>query len=107
MSYLLLTAFVALAVVTGLLYVALRRQQRLFARTLARRGEENLEPEMVLTLRVRDPLVLAKRESRSARMVADRLPVMVTRMVYQQVQEELALELKERDIDVDLQIEYR
>jgi hypothetical protein len=51
--------------------------------------------------------VLAKRESRSARILADRLPVMVTKMVYQEVMRELEQELQSRDIDVDMRIEYR
>ena len=65
------------------------------------------EPELVLTLRIRDPIALAKRESRSARMRADKLPVMVRKMVYQEVMKELEAELAEREIDVDMHVEYR
>ena len=65
------------------------------------------EPELVLTLRIRDPIALAKRESRSARMLADKLPVMVRKMVYQEVMKELDAELAEREIDVDMHVEYR
>lgn len=65
------------------------------------------EPELVLTLRIRDPIALAKRESRSARMLADKLPVMVRKMVYQEVMKELEAELAEREIDVDMHVEYR
>lgn len=65
------------------------------------------EPELVLTLRVLDPIALAKRESRSARVLADKLPVMVRKMVYQEVMKELESELAEREIDVEMHIEYR
>jgi hypothetical protein len=65
------------------------------------------DPELVITLRVIDPIALAKRESRSARVLADKLPVMVRKMVYQEVMKELKAELTERDIEADMQIEYR
>jgi hypothetical protein len=65
------------------------------------------DPELVITLRVVDPIALAKRESRSARVLADKLPAMVHKMVYQQVMKELKAELAVREIDVKLQIEYR
>lgn len=70
-------------------------------------AEFETEPDLVLTLRVLDPIALAKRESRSARMLADKLPVMVRKMVYQEVMKELEEELTERDIAVEMQIEYR
>lgn len=65
------------------------------------------EPELVLTLRVLDPIGVAKRESRSARLLADKLPVMVRKMVYQEVMKELEAEMADREIDVEMQIEYR
>ncbi len=65
------------------------------------------DPELVITLRVLDPIALAKRESRSARVLADKLPVMVRKMVYQEVMKELETELTERDIEAEMQIEYR
>tara|TARA_B100000749_G_scaffold241226_1_gene201456 strand:- start:1518 stop:1832 length:315 start_codon:yes stop_codon:yes gene_type:complete len=65
------------------------------------------QPEMVITLRVLDPIALAKRESRSARVLADKLPVMVRKMVYQEVLKELESEMAEREIEVDMQLEYR
>lgn len=64
-------------------------------------------PELVITLRVLDPIALAKQKSRSARVLADKLPVMVRKMVYQEVMKELEEELAEREIDVEMQIEYR
>jgi len=70
-------------------------------------ADSEQEPELVITLRVLDPIALAKRESRSARVLADKLPVMVRKMVYQEVMKELEEELTEREIEVDMQIEYR
>ncbi|OZB15698.1 MAG: hypothetical protein B7X58_06170 [Marinobacter sp. 34-60-7] len=65
------------------------------------------EPELVLTLRVLDPIALAKRESKAGRMLADRLPVMTRKMVYQEVMKELERELDARDIAVEMHMEYR
>ena len=70
-------------------------------------ADSEQEPELVITLRVLNPIALAKRESRSARVLADKLPVMVRKMVYQEVMKELEEEMSEREIDVDMQIEYR
>jgi len=70
-------------------------------------ADSEQEPELVITLRVLDPIALAKRESRSARVLADKLPVMVRKMVYQEVMKELEEEMTEREIDVDMHIEYR
>ena len=70
-------------------------------------AESGQEPELVITLRVLDPIALAKRESRSARVLADKLPVMVRKMVYQEVMKELEEEMEERDIGVEMHIEYR
>lgn len=65
------------------------------------------EPELVLTLKVIDPIGLAKRESKSARVLADKLPIMVRKMVYQEVMKELEQEMSERNIPVKMHIEYR
>ena len=70
-------------------------------------SDTHQDHELVLTLRVRDPIALAKRESRTGRVLADRLPVMTRKMVYQEVMKELERELDERDIEVDMHIEYR
>lgn len=65
------------------------------------------EPDLILTLKVLNPIAVAKRESRSARVLADKLPVMVRKMVYQGVMKELQEEMIEREVDVELNIEYR
>lgn len=109
MQTLLFIFTLLLALVSAYLWWQVRMQRRTIENVLTEESLDNLEeaPEMILTLRIRDPLVLAKRESRSARILADRLPVMVTKMVYQEVMRELEQELQSRDIDVDMRIEYR
>lgn len=67
----------------------------------------NKTPELVLTLKVQNPLAIAKRESRAGRMLADRLPGMIRKVVYKEVMKELAKELKEREIEVEMNLEYR
>ncbi len=98
-----------LALFSGFLCWQVIEQRRLIARMMESDEVEAAaaDPELVLTLRVLDPIAIAKRESRSARILADRLPVMVRKMVYQEVMKELEAEMADRDIDVDMQIEYR
>ncbi len=109
MNTLLLVLSLILAIVSGWLFWRVHRQQKVIAEAFAESyGPDNTrDPEMLLTLRVRDPIALAKRESKSARMLADRLPVMVKRLVYQEVMKELEIELAEREIDVEMKLEYR
>ncbi|WP_298447143.1 hypothetical protein [uncultured Marinobacter sp.] len=82
---------------------------RLIAETSGSNASANLEeePDLILTLKVLNPIAVAKRESRSARVLADKLPVMVRKMVYQGVMKELEQEMMEREIEVELNIEYR
>ncbi|MDO3722247.1 hypothetical protein QVZ43_10985 [Marinobacter sp. chi1] len=84
-------------------------QQQLITRMLKNNDltGSTQEPELVLTLRVIDPIGLAKRESKSARVLADKLPIMVRKMVYQEVMKELEQEMSERNIPVQMHIEYR
>lgn len=109
MVYLAIIALLVLTGVSGYLFWSLRQHQRALNEALKQESNRfrDLEPEMMLTVKVLDPILVAKRESRSARVVADRLPVMVTKMVYQQVMQEVAREMGERDIAVEMKIEYR
>lgn len=109
MNTLLLVLSLILAIVSGWLFWRVRLQQQAIDEAMSESyGPDNSrDPELLLTLRVRDPIALAKRESRSARMLADRLPVMVKRLVYQEVMKELEMELAEREIDVEMKLEYR
>lgn len=109
MITLLTVTTVALLFLTGFLLWQVREQRTMISQMLDNEAlaEPLPNPEMVLTLRVVDPVALAKRESRAGRILADRMPVMATKMVYQEVMKELEEELQERDIEVDMQIEYR
>lgn len=109
MTTFLVIVSLLLALVSGFLCWQLSEQRKLIAKMMESEDITGLEqdPELVLTIRVRDPITIAKRESRSARVLADRLPVMVRKMVYQEVMKELEEEMAEREIDVDMHIEYR
>jgi len=109
LNTLLLVLSLILAILSAWLFWQVRLQRRTINEALAESydPDNTREPELLLTLRVRDPIALAKRESKSARMLADRLPVMVKRLVYQEVMKELEMELAEREIDVEMKLEYR
>tara|TARA_R100000789_G_scaffold49166_2_gene49498 strand:- start:575 stop:904 length:330 start_codon:yes stop_codon:yes gene_type:complete len=107
-TLLTLTSLILL-VFSALLLWQFLEQKKMIAQMLENEGipETCQDPELILTLRVLDPISLAKRESRTGRLLADRLPVMTRKMVYQEVMKELEVELEERDIDVEMHIEYR
>ncbi len=107
-TFLTLTSLVLL-LFSGLLLWQVLEQRKMITHMLETEGisDHHQDPELVLTMRVLDPIALAKRESRTGRALADRLPVMTRKMVYQEVMKELEIELLERDIDVEMHIEYR
>lgn len=109
MTILLLILSLLLTLISAWLFWQVRLHKALIeeARQESHGPDDSREPEVVITLKVQDPIALARRESRSARMLADRLPVMVTKLVYQEVMKELKKELEERDIAVIMQLEYR
>jgi hypothetical protein len=102
-----------LAVFSGFLCWQVMEQRKLISRMMVEARESDKisdlekEPDLILTLKVLNPIAVAKRESRSARVLADKLPVMVRKMVYQGVMKELEEEMVERGIDVEMCIEYR
>ncbi|TYC62575.1 hypothetical protein FMN52_02130 [Marinobacter sp. BW6] len=105
----LMVLSVLLVLFSGFICWQVLEQRKVIARMMENDNiaDSEQEPELVITLRVLNPIALAKRESRSARVLADKLPVMVRKMVYQEVMKELEEEMTEREIDVDMQIEYR
>lgn len=109
MSYLLLVLFFILTITTGILFWQLHRHKTALASALEHDRSSHIEhdPEMVITVKLTDPIALAKRESKSARLIADYLPATVVKMVYQEVMSELEKELAERDIGALMTIEYR
>ena len=65
----------------------------------------NFKPEMQLTVRVKDPIALAKREDKMARMFADFLPSLIIQKVYEQVQDEVKQGLIDNHVEADVDIE--
>lgn len=113
MATFLLILSLLLAVFSGFLCWQVTEQRKLISRMMAQTVESEhqslleKEPELILTLKVLNPIAVAKRESRSARVLADKLPVMIRKMVYQGVMKELEEEMVERGIEVEMHIEYR
>ncbi|WP_246180438.1 hypothetical protein [Marinobacter changyiensis] len=113
MAYILAAMFAVLLSLTIVLFWQLQLQKSALAEAMKTLGAIDgavdvlPEPDMVLTVKVLDPITVAKRESRSARVLADHLPVMVRKMVYQQVMTEMGEQLSSRGIDVEMNIEYR
>lgn len=113
MAYILAAMFAVLLSLTSVLFWQLQLQKSALAEAMKTLGAIDgavdvlPEPDMVLTVKVLDPITVAKRESRSARVLADHLPVMVRKMVYQQVMTEMGEQLSSRGIDVEMNIEYR
>ena len=105
----LMALSILLVLFSGFVCWQVLEQRKVIARMMENDdiADSEQEPELVITLRVLNPIALAKRESRSARVLADKLPVMVRKMVYQEVMKELEEEMTEREIDVEMQIEYR
>ena len=105
----LMVLSILLVLFSGFVCWQVLEQRKVIARMMENDdiADSEQEPELVITLQVLDPIALAKRESRSARVLADKLPVMVRKMVYQEVMKELEEEMTEREIEVDMQIEYR
>jgi len=105
----LMVLSILIVLLSGFVCWQVLEQRKVIARMMENDdiADSEQEPELVITLRVLDPIALAKRESRSARVLADKLPVMVRKMVYQEVMKELEEEMTEREIEVDMQIEYR
>jgi hypothetical protein len=100
---------VILGITSARLFWQVCKQKALIeeARQKGHRPDGDREPRPLLTLHVLDPIALARRQSRSARMLADRLPATVTKLVYQGVMKELKKEMKEREIPVTMRLEYR
>jgi hypothetical protein len=109
LTTLLLILSLLLTLISAWLFWQVRWQKSLIdeVRRESHGPDDTRDPELILTLCVQDPIAVARRESRSARMLADRLPIMVTKLVYQEVMKELQKELEEREIDVVMQLEYR
>ncbi|MCP5170243.1 MAG: hypothetical protein H6999_10885 [Hahellaceae bacterium] len=113
-------ALLLVLVFTGLLYQRLRQQSAQLASTYEevtrlqtiideyKKGDAECaveEPAMRLSIKVNNPMVLAKRESKAAKFVGDLLPDLIEQKVYEQVRDEIAVGLKEKDVDAEIKIE--
>ncbi|MDI9245425.1 hypothetical protein [Marinobacter sp. CHS3-4] len=109
MTILLIVVSTILALISAWLFWQVRAQKALIEdiRQESHGPDYSRDPEMLLTLKVLDPIAVARRESRSARLLADRMPIMVTKLVYQEVMKELQKELEDREIAVVMQLDYR
>ncbi len=108
MLYLTTILLIALSGLIGWLCVHLRDQRRRLEHTLARMAmADDPEPEMLLTVRVHNPIEVAHRESVPARMISGYMPDTVRRMMYRQLLRELDEALSERGIDSEIQVEFR
>lgn len=100
-----------LLVLCGLTFWLWRRaiaQRERIEHALARVADPNTpEPEMLMTVRVLNPLEVARRESASARLIGGYMPETVRRMVFRQLTEELDDALSERGIESEISVEYR
>jgi|AntDeeMinimDraft_6_1070357.scaffolds.fasta_scaffold01893_2 hypothetical protein len=102
---------VILLVLCGLTFWLWRRaiaQRERLERALARVADPTTpEPEMLMTVRVLNPLEVARRESASARLIGDYMPETVRRMVFRRLTEELDDTLSKRGIESEISVEYR
>lgn len=86
----------------------LREQRRRIEHALARVADPEVPPpEMLMTVRVLNPIEVARRESASARLVGDYMPETVRRIVFRQLTTELDEALSERGIESEISVEYR
>jgi len=113
MVFLLLVLVVLTGLLAAYLVWQLHQQEKRLSEledqmnTIQAMADERREPEPMITLSVRNALALARKESRSGKLLADRLPSVVKRMVYQEVMREMEEELGRRGIESDLRLEYR
>lgn len=109
MITMLLSLSVILCIISAWLFWQVRRHKALIAQAgLESRGPDVTCPrEPLVTLHVLDPIALARRESRSVGLLAERAPETVKKIVYYRVIKELENEMKVRKIPVTIQLEYR
>ncbi|MBF0238915.1 MAG: hypothetical protein HQM12_14520 [SAR324 cluster bacterium] len=62
------------------------------------------KPGVFLSIKIRDPLGVARKESKLAPLVADIAPGIVTREVYKQVRKESLQMLAQRGVEADVDI---
>lgn len=105
-----LLAALALGLSALLLFILFRMRTHLsrFEHEVARLAdpEHPYEPSPRIIVELSDPLELARRESKMARLVSGQAPSIVIKKTYEQVVREMALDMRERDVDANIQIAY-
>lgn len=109
-----------LLALTCLLYVKLRQQHEQLATTrdeinrlqavieTTQKEETDFSteaPAMRLSIKVHNPMELAKRESKSAKLVGHLIPDLIEQKVYEQVRDEIAVGLQDKAVDATIKIE--
>ena len=108
MAFLIALALLILIALSAWALVCLRAQRRRVQHALARVADPEMPPpEMLMTVRVLNPIDVARRESAGARLVGDYMPETVRRIVFRQLTTELDEALSERGIESEISVEYR
>lgn len=108
MATLTLLVLVLLIGLSGWTLFQLRQHRRRIQHALARVADPEMPPpEMLMTVRVLNPIDVARRESTGARLVGDYMPETVRRIVFRQLTSELDEALSERGIESEISVEYR
>jgi len=108
MLYLLTVILLVLIALTAWLWRRAVDQRERLEHALARVADPDTpEPEMLMTVRVLNPIEVARRESAPARLIGDYMPETVRRIVVRQLTEELDDALSERGIESAISVEYR
>jgi hypothetical protein len=90
--------------------ISLRKQLFDLGSELKPKVFENIDPsrfkpEMRLTVKIKDPITLAKREDKMARLIADFMPSLIVRKVYEQVKDEVSQGLIDKQVEAEVEIE--
>ena len=64
--------------------------------------EQNKDPQLRLVIKIKDPIALAKRESKFARMAIGIAPAFIIKEVYKQLRKEVVMALEEQEVDADV-----
>ena len=108
MAVLTTIALLILISLSGWILYRLREQRQRVQHALARVADPEVPlPEMLMTVRVLNPIDVARRESAGARLVGDYMPETVRRIVFRQLTAELDEALSERGIESEISVEYR
>lgn len=84
-------------------FIKMEKQLRPDSATTSR-NTGDVSPRMLVTIEVKDPIGLARRESYIGKIASDWLPDLVKQKVYEQVRKETIEELKRKNVDAKVNI---